>query len=425
MSDPLRQVRFTADRFVAPTGGPYIPPVSAYDPFDPAVLGDPYPAYAQVRATEGLTHLASLDAWLISRYEDVLGVLRQGRLYSSARGMGDLVTMAFASGSQRHVPRLLILEDPPVHTALRRIVARGFTPTRIAVAEPMMTDIARQHVTDLVERGGTGELVRDLAMPFPVRVIAELLGIPPAMFGQFRAWSEVIVKAFSITPDPAGADAAIAAIHRFFAEVIDERTAHPGDDLVSLLVQSGGKGEEPLTVDELVNFCILLLIAGNETTTNLLANALVVLLERADLEAQLRADRTLVAPFVEEVLRFDSPVQSLLRGLSAPATLADVDLPEGARLMVLLGSANRDPAQFESPDEVRIDRFASATPDHVAFGSGIHLCLGAPLARLEARVALDALLDATSALRPTGPATRTASFLLRGCTEVPLEAVPA
>jgi cytochrome P450 len=397
----------------------------AYDPFEPVVLRDPYPAYAEVRATEGLTHVALMDAWLVSRFDDVSGVLRQGRLYSSARGMGDLVSMAFASGPGRDVPRLLILEDPPVHTALRRMVARGFTPSRIAVAEPLITDIARRHVADLVERGAAGELVRDFAMPFPVRVIAELLGIPPAMFGQFRAWSEAIVKAFSITPDPAGADAAIDAINRFFAEVIDERTARPGDDLVSLLVRSGGKGEDPLSLDELVNFCVLLLIAGNETTTNLLGNALVVLLERPDLEAQLRADRTLVAPFVEEMLRFDSPVQSLFRGLSEPATVAGVDLPEGARLMVLLGAANRDARRFESPDEVRIARFAGATPDHVGFGSGIHLCLGAPLARLEARVALDALLDATSALRPMGPATRTGSFLLRGCTEVPIEAVPA
>ncbi len=396
----------------------------AFDPFDPVVLADPYPAYAEVRATEGLTHVALMDAWLVSRYEDVVGVLRQGRLYSSERGMGDLVAMAFDSGPQRDAPRLLILEDPPVHTALRRMVARGFTPSRIAVAEPLITDIARRHVADLVERGDEGELMRDLAMPFPVRVIAELLGIPPAMFGQFRAWSEAIVKAFSITPDPAGADSAIRAINSFFEEVIDDRRAHPGDDLVSLLVRSGGEGEDPLSVDELVNFCVLLLIAGNETTTNLLGNALVVLLERPDLEARLRGDRTLVAPFIEEMLRFDSPVQSLFRGLSAPATLAGVDLPEGARLMVLLGSANRDAVRYAAADEVRLDRFAGATPDHAAFGSGIHLCLGAPLARLEARVALDVLLDASSALRPTGRAARTASFLLRGCTEVPLQAIP-
>jgi cytochrome P450 len=193
-----------------------------FDPFDPVILGDPYPAYAEVRATEGLAYLPLLDAWLVSRHEDVAGVLRQARLFSSARGMGDLVAMAFAGDpQQRDAPRLLILEDPPVHTALRRMVARGFTPSRIAVAEPLITDIAREQVAGLVEQGSAGELMRDLAMPFPVRVIAELLGIPPDMFGQFRAWSEAIVKAFSITPDPAGADAAIHAINSFFAEVID------------------------------------------------------------------------------------------------------------------------------------------------------------------------------------------------------------
>jgi cytochrome P450 len=289
----------------------------------------------------------------------------------------------------------------------------------------MIAELARRHVADLVERGATGDLMRDLAMPYPVHVIAELLGIPTALFNEFRAWTDVIMKAFSLTPDPAGADAAIEAMSGFFAEVIDERRANPGDDLVSLLVQRGGQGEDPLSLDELVNFCVLLLIAGNETTTNLLGNALVVLLQRPELEAQLRADRTRITAFVEEILRYDSPVQSLFRGLSAPATVAGVELPEGARLIVLLGSANRDEQVFAAADEVRLDRFATSTPDHIAFGSGVHLCLGAPLARLEARVALDALLASTSALRPTGTPTRTASFFLRGCTSVPLEATPA
>src|SRR4051794_22059532 len=137
--------------------------MSAFDPFDRAVLEDPYPAYADIRAAEGLTYLAVMDAWLIGRYEDAASVLRQGRLCSSARGMGDLVAMAFSSGTQRDVPRLLILEDPPVHTALRRMVARGFTPSRIALTERSITDIARVHVAGLVEQGGSGELMRDLA----------------------------------------------------------------------------------------------------------------------------------------------------------------------------------------------------------------------------------------------------------------------
>jgi cytochrome P450 len=267
--------------------------------------------------------------------------------------------------------------------------------------------------------------MRDLAMPFPVHVIAELLGIPPEMFGEFRAWTNVIMRAFSLTPDPAGADTAIEAMHAFFAGVVAERRSRPGDDLVSLLVHRGSQGEDPLSLDEFVNFCVLLLIAGNETTTNLLGNALVVLLQQPELVAQLRADPTRIAAFVEEILRYDSPVQSLFRGLSAPANLAGVELPEGARLIILLGSANRDERMFDAADEVRLERFGATPPDHVAFGAGIHLCLGAPLARLEARVALDALLQATSTLRPTGPPTRTASFFLRGCTAVPLEATPA
>ena len=382
----------------------------AFDPFDPVVLADPYPAYAEIRETEGLTHLPLLDAWLVSRHEDVVAVLRQARLYSSARGMGDLVAMAFAPDEQRAAPRLLILEDPPVHTALRRMVARGFTPSRIAVAEPTIADIARRNVADLVERGSDGELMRDLAMPFPVRVIAELLGIPPERFEEFRSWSDVIVKAFSITPDPAGAEVAIAAINGFFAEVVDERRTDPGDDLVSLLVRAGGEGEDPLSLDELVNFCILLLIAGNETTTNLLGNALLVLLDRPDLEARLRADRTLIAPFVEEVLRFDSPVQSLFRGLSAPATLAGVDLPEGARLMVLLGGGQpRRAPGTKRP--TRCASTASPAPRRTTWRSGpASICASVPRwPVLEARVALDALLDATSALRIRRHATRTAS----------------
>jgi len=399
--------------------------VTTYDPFDPGVLLDPYPVYASARAADGLVHVPLLDSWLVSRYDEGLAVLRQPRLYSSARGMGDLIAMTFADGQRGEMPRLLILEDPPVHTTLRRMVARGFTPTRILGAEPLVERIAREHVEALVERGAHGDLVRDLSMPFPVRVIAELLGIPESLFGQFREWSDAIVKAFSLTPDPAGADKASQELNAYFAEVIDERRDDPGEDLVSLLVRRGGEGEEPLSLIELVHFCILLLIAGNETTTNLLGNAMVVLLDRPELESRLRADRSLVGPFVEEVLRFDSPVQSLFRGLSEPATLAGVDLPEGTRLMVLMGSANRDGAHYRAADDVVVDRFATATPDHLAFGSGIHLCLGAPLARLEARVALDVLFDATSSLEAAGEPVRTASFLLRGCTSVPLHAVPA
>jgi cytochrome P450 len=307
-----------------------LPDVATYDPFDAAVLEDPYPAYAAVRAAEGLTYLPIMDSWLVSRHEDVTTVLRQARLYSSARGMGDLLRMAFGEGEGGgEAPRLLILEDPPVHTVLRRMVARGFTPSRILEAQPMVEDVAVDHVRALIERGSDGDLVRDLAIPLPVRVIAELLGIPPSMFGEFRSWSEAIVKAFSLTPDAAGTDDAVAAMASFFSTVVAERIAAPGDDLVSLLIRRGAEGEEPLSVAELVNFCFLLLIAGNETTTNLLGNALQVLFDRPDIEAALRAEPGRIVAFVEEVLRYDAPVQSLFRGLSEPATLSGVESARG------------------------------------------------------------------------------------------------
>ena len=397
----------------------------AYDPFDPVVLDDPYPAYAEVRADTGLTHNALLDAWLVSRYEDVVGVLRQARLYSSARGMGDLVAMAFESRPDRDVPRLLILEDPPVHTALRRMVARGFTPSRIAVSEPMITDIARRHVDDLVEHGETGDLMRDLAIPFPVRVIAELLGIPPSRFAEFRAWSEVIVKAFSITPDPAGADAATEQMNAFFAEIVDERIARPGRrprQPAGARRRSGRGSAVARRAGQLLHPVAHRRQRDHHQPAGQRARGAAA---TPGAEARLRADRTLVGAVRRGDPALRLPVQSLFRGLSGPATLAGVDLPEGARIMVLLGAANRDSAKFDAADEVRLDRFAAASPTtspsaRASTCASVHHSPGS-----KPRAALDALLEATSSLQATGAATRTASFLLRGCTTVPLHAVPA
>ena len=277
----------------------------------------------------------------------------------------------------------------------------------------------------MIERGADGgaDLVRDLTYPLPVTVIAEMLGIPADRREQFKKWSDAAVAAFSLAPDAERFRVAAEEMFEFFVEVVEDRRANPGDDLVSMLVSRGADDEEPLTLDELVGFCILLLIAGNETTTNLLGNWTRTLVDRPDVEAALRADPSQIAASFEEQLRFDGPVQSLFRGVTAPTEVGGVAIDAGTRLMVLFASANRDEAKW-GPDAAafRLDRQPT---DHVGFGHGIHLCLGAPLARLEARVTAEVLFERTSAFEPSGEIVGTQSFLLRGCTSIPLTVKPA
>ncbi len=234
--------------------------------------------------------------------------------------------------------RSLIASDPPVHTTMRRLVNRGFTPRVINDYEPRVREIAEQLVGDMIEKGADGgaDLVRDLSYPLPVTVIAEMLGIPAERKEQFKQWSDAAVAAFSLAPDAARFRIAAEEMFDFFVEVIEDRARHPKDDLVSMLVTRGSDGEEPLTVDELVGFCILLLIVGNETTTNLLGNWMRMLVDRPDVEAALRADPTRIAASFEEQLRYDGPVQCLFRGTTAPTEIGGQALDRGTRLLVLL-----------------------------------------------------------------------------------------
>ncbi|HMK10505.1 MAG TPA: cytochrome P450, partial [Acidimicrobiales bacterium] len=381
--------------------------MTTFELFDPAVLADPYPEYARLRAADGLAYVPLLDAYAVSRYADVTGVLREPLLFSSARGMGDMMSMVgdapiTEDGREVSGPgalgRSLIASDPPLHTTMRRLVNRGFTPRVIGDYEPRVREIAEHFVGEMIEKGADGgaDLVRDLTYPLPVTVIAEMLGIPADRREQFKAWSDAAVAAFSLTPDPVRFRTAAEEMFDFFVEVIEDRQAHPKDDLVSMLVTRGADGEEPLTIDELVGFCILLLIAGNETTTNLLGNWTRTLLARPDVEAALRDDPSKIAASFEEQLRYDGPVQCLFRGTTAPTEIGGASLDAGTRIVVLFASANRDEAKWgEDADTFRLDRQPT---DHVGFGHGIHLCLGAPLARLEARVAAEVLFERTSAL---------------------------
>ena len=418
-------------------GGPFAPYhslVTTFEVFDPAVLADPHAEYARLRAEPGLAHVPLLDAWAVTRYADVTAVLREPLLFSSARGMGDMMSMVgdapiSEDGREMSGPgslgRSLIASDPPIHTTMRRLVNRGFTPRVIGDYEPRVREIAEHFVDEMIERGADGgaDLVRDLSYPLPVTVIAEMLGIPAERKEQFKRWSDAAVAAFSLTPDADRFRVAAEEMFEFFVEVIEDRRTNPGDDLVSMLVTRGADGEEPLTVDELVGFCILLLIAGNETTTNLLGNWMRMLVDRPDVESALRDDPSKIAASFEEQLRYDGPVQCLFRGTTAPTEIGGNAVDAGARIMVLFAAANRDEAKW-GPDAAtyRLDRQPT---DHVGFGHGIHLCLGAPLARLEARVTAEVLFERTSALELSGDIVGTQSFLLRGCTQIPLTVKPA
>jgi cytochrome P450 len=377
-----------------------------YDPFDPGVIADPYPWYAELRASSPVRFVEQHGVWAVSRYADVLHVLRDPATFSSApmaAGMGPALDTLISQSAQSGGFRWLLSADPPDHTALRRMVSKPFVPRVIAELERRIDEIANDLVDELV-KAEAPDLVRDLAFPLPVIVIAELLGIPPERREDFKRWSNAIVDI--LTPTGPSIDSLTAGMemHQFFLGMVEERTASPGDDLISGLINP------ELTVGEIVLFCVLLLIAGNETTTNLLGNFARSALGHVRDAAALPAA-------IEEVLRYDSPVQMIYRVTTTPTTLAGVDLAKGSTVLVLLGSADRDETVFDRPEELRLDRSPN---EHVAFGNGTHFCLGAPLARLEARVALRTLLDRAPNIHISGPLVATENAMLRGLLSVPV-----
>jgi cytochrome P450 len=365
------------------------------------------------------------DFFVVSRYEDVVSVLRQPEVFSSELGMGALMRgevsprLARERSSDLDIAalRVLIATDPPDHTTLRRIVSRPFTPRAIAALEPRVREIAASCVDDLLaaNEGGRADLVRHLSEPLPVLVIAEMLGIPAERRRDFKRWSDDVVGALGGGIDVSAGQSSIVEMFEYFTVAAEQRRADPGDDLISALVHGSADGRlEPM---EIVVFSILLLIAGNETTTNLLGNTLAAFWDNPAEAAHAREHPDALATVVEESLRYDSPVQALFRGTRRDTELADAELPAGARVLILFGSANRDAHRFDDPDTFD----ATRTPnEHLGFGAGIHLCLGAALARLEARVALEELHARTRVVEPTLPGERLDSFILRGFKRLPV-----
>ena len=402
-----------------------------FNPYSPDVIDDPYPSYARLRDRSPVHFVDELDVWIVTRYDDVAQILHDPDTFSSAQGMGQL--MAGGVGRNRidardmfqidlSAMRVLIATDPPDHTRLRRLLSRAFTPRAISDLEPHLHEICDTLVDDLVAAAGDGhgDLVAQVAFPFPVIVIAELLGIPPERRDDFKRWSDALVGALSGSWNPTEAQQTLAEMFVYLADVVERRRHEPGDDLISRLVTASDPDDpEALTAPEITLFAILLLVAGNETTTNLIGNGAAALAAHPD-QAHLLADRPDLLPAaIEEVLRWDAPVQGLFRATTRPVTVAGVDLPAGAVILASFAAANRDPRHFPEADRFDITRRPG---DHLAFGHGIHYCLGASLARREARILGETLQRRGLTLHPVGTATRVDSTILRGFTTYPVTA---
>ncbi len=397
--------------------------------FDPAVVADPYPWYDRLRA-DGPVHDLGDGVHLVVGYDAATAALHEPVRLSSAEGMGGLMTGRIgpnrvdarsAFGFDVRGLRVLIASDPPDHTRLRRLLSRAFTPRAISALEPRLRELCDGMVDELIDAGADGDLVTQLAFPFPVTVIAELLGIPASRRDDFKRWSNALVGALSGRWEPLAAQQSIVEMFEYLALVVAQRTEAPTDDLIGRLVASSHDpdDDEPLSPVEITLFAILLLVAGNETTTNLIGNGYTALVNHPDQAQRLRDDPTRVADAVEECLRYDGPIQALFRGAIDDVRVADVDIPCGSTVMIAFGAANHDPDHFAAPERFDLDRRPT---DHLAFGHGIHYCLGASLARLEARIVGDTLLRRTRSLEPAGSPTRVDSLVLRGFTNIPVHA---
>lgn len=366
------------------TGGD---PAYDFPMLDPATMRDPYPRYAEMHGVGPIMRNPGLfGAWMVSGYDAALAVLTDhGTFSSSAMGEARDRTGAFEAPT-------MLNSDPPDHERLRGVVSRAFTPRTISTLEPRLREITAGLLEPLRGGGGAHDIVADLAFPLPVIAISELLGVPTSDRDSFREWSDQLVGGTSeLASEEALASAREGAEHLkdYFRSVIAERRSRPGDDLVSKLVAANVGNV--LDDAELLSSCVLLLVAGNETTTNLIANAALALGRHPDERRRLIDNAELVPSAVNEVMRYDSPVQATSRTALVDTEVAGRTVSAGEIVLVMIGAANRDPSRFDGPERLDVGR---AGPPHIGFGHGIHFCLGASLARLEARLAIEGLLAA-------------------------------
>jgi cytochrome P450 len=388
-----------------------------FNPFDPEFRANPYPHFPALLDGPPRQLQLFMPTTVIARYADVVAVLHDHERFTVRRPEIPFRERIDPFGG---APTILTA-DPPVHSRLRKLVSKAFTPRRVRELEPRVreiTDDLLRQATDSSEL----EAMATLANPLPVIVIAELLGVSAADHAQFKQWSNDMISSFgqdmAAGPSPAGI-AAKDALRRYLAEAIKQRSANPADDLISALITARDEADA-LSENELLAFVVLLLLAGNETTTNLIGNGLLALCRNPEQQDRLRANRELIPSAIEEMLRYDPPVQMTLRIPTAATNVGGTDIADGSLAFILLAAANRDPAHFPSPEKFDIARDPN---EHVSFGEGIHFCLGAPLARLEGAIAIESMLEKFPRLQLADPDAKLeyrGSMALRGLSELRL-----
>jgi cytochrome P450 len=390
-----------------------------FNPWDKSFRDNPYPHYrALLDGSPRIINLFGQPAVIVTRYADVTAILRDHARFSSVQKISPEVRQR---GLFRGAATMLF-SDPPVQTRLRRLVSRDFTPRRIREMEPRICEITTQ-LLDGVERRGSFEVMADLANVLPVMVIAEMLGVPPEQYQTFKEWSDIIIAGGSTLPGQPIPDDVVEITNKlraYFAHEIEKRRTQPGPDLISALV-AAHVDNEAMSAEELIAFVLLLLLAGNETTTNLIGNGMLALGRHPDQMELLRRSPELGPRAIEEMLRYDGPVQATSRRATADVEIGGTAIPAGAECFILLAAANHDLAQFPDPDRFDITR---EVRDHVAFGEGVHFCLGAPLARLEGTIAIGETLRRFPKLRladPSAPLTYKGSYFLRGLDSLKME----
>ncbi|RFC78011.1 cytochrome P450 [Streptomyces sp. AcE210] len=389
---------------------------------DPAFMADPFPLYRQLREDGPVRRAVlagGLEAWLVTRYEDGLAALSDSRLSSDVHDAADPRLLERLPATEREsMLRTMLRSDPPDHTRLRRLVSKAFTARRVADLRPRVQEITDE-LLDAIVPAGKAELVEDFALPLPVTVISELLGVPVADRGDFQRWTDDMILQGAEPPDPARVDRAWRQMRSYLTGLLEDKRARPGDDLLSALIAARDEGHQ-LDEDELIAMAFLLLVAGYITTVNLIGSGIAALLAHPDQLQMLRDDPELLPGAIEEFLRYDGPVNpGIARFAREDVAIAGVAIPRGATVLVASAIADRDPAQFPDPDRLDITRQDNA---HLAFGHGIHYCLGAPLARLEGQIAVETALRRLPHLSLAVPPSelRWRSGGLRGPVQLPV-----